>query len=50
MKAGGALYGSAEEAGLPSYKKVIAAIFGNSVSIANEKGYHVLKGIKNSVR
>ncbi len=32
--------------GMPSYKKAIEASFGNVESIINEKGYHVLKGVK----
>lgn len=33
--------------GMPSYKKAMEASFGNAESIRNEKGYHVLKGVKN---
>ncbi|KKK34868.1 hypothetical protein WN59_04230 [Salinicoccus sediminis] len=33
--------------GMPSYKKAIEASFGDAESIHNEKGYHVLKGVKN---
>lgn len=33
--------------GMPSYKRAIEASFGNVESITNEKGYHVLKAVKN---
>lgn len=33
--------------GMPSYRKAIKSVFGNTESISNAKGYHVLKGIKN---
>ncbi|WP_017549972.1 class I SAM-dependent methyltransferase [Salinicoccus carnicancri] len=33
--------------GMPSYRKAMEASFGDAVSIHNEKGYHVLKGVKN---
>jgi len=32
--------------GMPSYKKAMEVSFGDVASIHNEKGYHVLKGVK----
>ncbi|WP_411842939.1 class I SAM-dependent methyltransferase [Salinicoccus sp. HZC-1] len=48
LSAGGAFYMVVQKKqGMPSYKKAIDASFGNVESVANEKGYHVLKGVKN---
>lgn len=47
LSAGGVFYMVVQKKqGMPSYKKAIAASFGNAESIINEKGYHVLKGVK----
>ncbi|AKG75084.1 class I SAM-dependent methyltransferase [Salinicoccus halodurans] len=48
LSAGGVFYMVVQKKqGMPSYKKAIEASFGNAESITNEKGYHVLKGVKN---
>ena len=32
--------------GMPSYRKAVEALFGNSEVVVKDKGYYVLKGIK----
>lgn len=47
LGAGGSFYMVVQKKqGMPSYRKAVEKLFGNSEIVAKDKGYHVLKGIK----